>query len=50
MLKQIVICKNCGFKHLIKYPDDIAWDNGDIKCKCGKIIYFNNEIIESLYI
>lgn len=47
---QVVICKNCGFKHLIFVPYDIVWEYGYVKCKCGKVIYYKNEILESLYI
>lgn len=49
-MKQLIICKYCGFKYLISYPNDIIWDNGEIECNCGKIIKFCNNRFENLYI
>lgn len=50
LMDQVVVCNDCKEKYVISVPFDIAWDNGNLKCKCGKIIKYNNDRIKTLYI
>ena len=49
-METIIICKKCGQKHFIGYPNGIVWEEGDVVCGCGEIIEFKNDRLENLYI
>lgn len=36
-----VICEKCNRIYTLKNPLDLDWDNGELQCKCGKLIIFN---------